>query len=80
MKLLLKFSNFSNAEHVVNVASNILTSHKQKNPNENSLPIVLNCLTGCADRSGIVTLGICAILATKMAKPILLSMKYQYQF
>lgn len=68
---------YSNAEHVVNVASNILTSYKQRNPNENSQqsPIVLNCLTGCADRSGIVTLGICAILASQMKKPILLSKK-----
>lgn len=65
----------SSSEQIVNIAGNILTSYKQRNPDDNSQnsSITLNCMTGCAERSGIITLGICAILATQMKKPILLS-------
>lgn len=62
-------------EHIVDVAGNVITSFKQQNPDDRQThsPIVLNCMTGGADRSGVVTFGISAMFATQMRKPTLLS-------
>jgi hypothetical protein len=73
-KLTFQFS-LSSAENIVDISKNILTSFKQRNPDEKSQqsPMIINCLTGAAERSGMITIGICAITATQMKKPILLS-------
>lgn len=64
-------------DQIVDVAGNIITSFKQQNPDDKQMhsPIILNCMTGGADRSGVVTFGISAMFATQMRKPTLLSKK-----
>lgn len=66
---------FSCADQIIDIASNIITSFKQQNPDERQQlpPIVLNCISGGAERSGLMTLGVSAIFAAKMRKPTLLS-------
>lgn len=66
---------FSSAANILDIAGNIITSYKQQNPDDNqqSSPVVLNCLTGGSERSGLVTVGISTILAMQMRKPTLLS-------
>lgn len=68
---------FRSPDQIVDVAGNIITSFKQQNPDfrQAHSPIVLNCMTGGADRSGVVTFGISAMFATQMRKPTLLSKK-----
>lgn len=68
-------------EQIVEVAGNIITSFKQQNPDDRQAhsPIVLNCMTGGADRSGVVTFGISAIFAAQMRKPTLLSKKIKFR-
>lgn len=69
------FVNFSSAANILDIAGNIITSYKQQNPDDNqqSSPVVINCLTGGSERSGLVTVGISTILAMQMRKPTLLS-------
>lgn len=72
----LKFNvDYSSAEQILDIAENVITSFKQQNPDDRQQhpPIVLNCISGGAERSGLVTLGIATIFATKMSKPTLLS-------
>ena len=66
---------FSSAANILDIAGNVITSYKQQNPDDNqqSSPLVLNCLTGGSERSGLVTVGISTILAMQMRKPTLLS-------
>lgn len=64
----------SSPDQIVDVSSNIITSFIQLNPIENQYaPIILNCISGGTERSGLVTLGVSAILATQMRKPTFLS-------
>lgn len=45
------------------------------NPNSEKqyAPIILSCINGGTERSGLTTLGISSIFATQMKKPTLLS-------
>ena len=64
------------ADHMLDVSNNIITSFKQMNPSSKQYPpIVLSCISGGSDRSGLMTLAISAIFATQMKKPTLLSMQ-----
>ncbi|KAG5681386.1 hypothetical protein PVAND_010828 [Polypedilum vanderplanki] len=61
-------------DQIVDISNNIITSFKQMNSVEKQYaPIILNCISGGSERSGLITLGISAILATQMSKPILLN-------
>lgn len=65
---------FRSADHVLDISNNIITSFKQLNSTEKQYaPIILNCISGGTERSGLITLGISAIFATQMKKPTLLS-------
>jgi tyrosine-protein phosphatase non-receptor type 23 len=58
----------------LDVSNNVITSFKQMNPSSKQYPpIVLNCISGGSDRSGLMTLAISAIFATQMKKPTLLN-------
>ncbi|KAL7034369.1 hypothetical protein ACKWTF_007933 [Chironomus riparius] len=62
------------ADHILDVSNNVITSFKQNNPGSKQYPpIVLNCISGGSDRSGLMTLAISAIFATQMKKPTLLN-------
>ena len=62
------------ADHILDVSNNIITTFNQLNPTEKQYaPIILNCISGGTERSGVITLAISAILATQMKKPTLLS-------
>lgn len=64
------------ADHILDVSNNIITTFNQLNPTEKQYaPIILNCISGGTERSGLITLAISAILATQMKKPTLLSEK-----
>lgn len=75
IKIFNPILSFSSADHIVDVATNIVALFKQRNPYDRQQhpSIILNCISGGAERSGLVTLGISAILATQMRKPTLLS-------
>lgn len=72
---MLFVTMFSSAANILDIAGNIITSYKQQNPDDNQQcsPVVINCLTGGSERSGLVTVGISTILAMQMRKPTLLS-------
>ncbi|EDW85389.2 uncharacterized protein Dwil_GK10583 [Drosophila willistoni] len=60
--------------HVLDIAQNALETHQQRcsaSESHNS-PLVMNCLTG-SERSEIVAIGICALMATQSKRPILLN-------
>ena len=69
------FLFISSPEQIIDIAGNIIASSQQQNPDDRQIqpPIVLNCMTGGAERSGLVTLGVSTIFATQMRKPTLLS-------
>lgn len=68
------FYSCRSADHILDVSNNIITTFKQLNPTDKQhAPIILNCISGGTERSGLITLGISAILATQMKKPNLLS-------
>jgi hypothetical protein len=74
--MFLTVSHSSSAEHILDVAGNVTTSFKQQNPEEKQQqlsPIILNCISGGAERSGLTTVGISTIFASQMRKPTLLS-------
>jgi hypothetical protein len=66
--------SFSSANNILGIAGNIITSYKLQNlESKQQSPIVMNCLTG-AERCGMITLAVAAILATSNTKrPILIS-------
>ncbi|CAO1401981.1 unnamed protein product [Diamesa hyperborea] len=72
--LQIKTWKKNSAANILDIAGNIITSYKQQNPDDQqSSPLVLNCLTGGSERSGLVTVGISTILAMQMRKPTLLN-------
>lgn len=73
---LLQIKNWKkkSADHVVDISNNIISSIRQMNPTERQYaPVILNCISGGTERSGLITLGVSAIFATQMRKPILLN-------
>lgn len=72
---LLNIIDFSSAEQLLDIAGNIITSFKQQNADERQQhpPVIVNCISGGAERSGLITLAISAMSATQMRKPTLLS-------
>ncbi|CRL02503.1 CLUMA_CG015161, isoform A [Clunio marinus] len=61
-------------DHILDVAGNTITSYKQQNPdNQHHSTMILNCISGGAERSGLMTLGISSILGSQMRKPTLLN-------
>ncbi|KAL5291505.1 PTPN23.2 family protein [Megaselia abdita] len=70
--LQLKSWNKTLPAQAVGVAKNIIHSYREKfEDNGTHFPIVLTCLTG-SERSGIVAVAICSILATKLHRPMLI--------
>ena len=68
---------FRSADQILDVSNNIITAFKQLNPTDKQhAPIILNCISGGTERSGLITLGISAILASQMKKPNLLSKNF----
>lgn len=64
--------HFSLPAQAVGVAKNIIDSYREKfDDNGSHFPIVLSCLTG-SERSGIVAVAICTILATQLHRPMLI--------
>lgn len=59
---------------VVRVADDAISAHQIncKNRNSSAAPLIINCLTG-SERSGLVSVAICAILATQQERPLLIS-------
>lgn len=69
------------ADHILDVSNNIITTFNQLNPTEKQYaPIILSCISGGTERSGVITLAVSAILATQMKKPTLLSEYSQPKF
>lgn len=62
------------ASNVVGVAKNVMAIIKQNvQANRRTIgPVILNCISG-ADRSGMLALGIAAVLATCAKRPTLIS-------
>jgi len=60
---------------LLGVAQNALETHRQRcqAANAPNSPLIMNCLTG-SERSELVAIGVCAIIATQNKQPILLSM------
>jgi hypothetical protein len=59
----------------MDVAGNVIASFKQQNPDDRQQhpPIIFNCISGGAERSGLTALGISTLFASQMRKPTLLS-------
>uniref|UniRef100_A0A1B0AJE8 Tyrosine-protein phosphatase non-receptor type 23 n=1 Tax=Glossina pallidipes TaxID=7398 RepID=A0A1B0AJE8_GLOPL len=72
--LQIKTWTKSNPSQVVGIGRNILQAHQQRclDFNTPSAPLVINCLTG-SERSGLVAVALCAILATQHKRPILIN-------
>ncbi|KAL9911152.1 tyrosine-protein phosphatase non-receptor type protein myopic isoform 1-T1 [Glossina fuscipes fuscipes] len=72
--LQIKTWTKSNPSQVVGIGRNVLQAHQQRclDFNTPSAPLVINCLTG-SERSGLVAVAICAILATQHKRPILIT-------
>lgn len=63
----------SSPAQILGIAQNILVAYKQRSQEFNShAPLIMNCLTG-SERSGLIALAICAILATQTKRPILIN-------
>ncbi|XP_017068347.1 tyrosine-protein phosphatase non-receptor type 23 [Drosophila eugracilis] len=59
---------------LLGVAQNALETHRQrcKAANAPTSPLIMNCLTG-SERSELVAIGVCAIIATQNKQPILIN-------
>lgn len=59
---------------MVHVADDAINAHRLSctNVNSSSAPLIINCLTG-SERSGLVAVAICTILATQQQRPLLIS-------
>lgn len=58
---------------ILGIAQNILVAYNQRSQEfKSNAPLIMNCLTG-SERSGLIALSICAILATKTKRPLLIN-------
>lgn len=62
---------------VVGIARNASQAHQQRclDFNDHNSPLIMNCLTG-SERSELVAIAICAIMATQNKRPVLISMSF----
>uniref|UniRef100_A0A1A9WRA8 Tyrosine-protein phosphatase non-receptor type 23 n=1 Tax=Glossina brevipalpis TaxID=37001 RepID=A0A1A9WRA8_9MUSC len=72
--LQIKTWTKNNPSQVVGIARNILQAHQERclEFNTPSAPLIINCLTG-SERSGLVAIAICTILATQHKRPVLIN-------